>query len=89
MFAQLGICCAVFWVVGKVYLWALLLSEEEPMQRHWAGIAVAILCVISIGTGVMAVVLRFTERPRETFVQDAADDFKPPFEPPVIHARHE
>ncbi len=61
------------------------LSAEESTQIHWAGIALVILCVLAVVSGVLAVVLRFTERPRETLVRDVADYL----EPPVIHARHE
>jgi hypothetical protein len=62
------------------------LSAEESTQIHWAGIAVVIFGVLAILGGVFAVVLRLTERPRETFVKRySADDFQPP----VIHARHE
>jgi uncharacterized membrane protein len=109
MCAQLGISCAMFWLVGNAYLWALSLSAQKPnqsdcevrsgfvsmleslsvqesTQMDWTGIAVAMLGVLAITAGMLAVILRFTERPRETLVRKhSADDF----DFPVIHARHE
>lgn len=62
------------------------LSVQESTQIQWSGIAIGILGVVAIVSGVTAVVLRFTERPRETLVRTySADDF----DLPVIHARRE
>ena len=60
------------------------LSFDEATQSHRAGIAIGMLCIAATVSGVTAVVLRFTEQPRETLVQETVG---PPFEPPVIHAR--
>ena len=80
-FGSAALCATV-----KIYLWSQALSGEEPSQDHWAAVAIAILGIVAISSGVTAVVLRFTEKPRETTVHESADQFEPPF---VIHVRHE
>ena len=60
------------------------LMAEDSSQTQWAGVVLRILCVLAVVSGVLAVILRFTERPRETLVRSySADDFNIP----VIHAR--
>ena len=52
--------------------------------EQWSGVPVVILSVLSAASAVLAVVLRFTEQPQETLVQETLVD---PGPPGVIHAR--
>jgi hypothetical protein len=82
--AKLCICFAVFWAVVKLWALALASSAKEPGQSQWAGVLLAILGVGAIASAVLAILLKFTEKPSETLVRTySADDLGLP----VIHAR--
>jgi len=87
--AQISFCCAAIWLAEKLCVWALPWSTQEGTQGDWVGVLATILGVVAIVSGVLSVVFRFTERPRETLVECAAADRKWPIDPPVIHARQE